>query len=122
MRAILATPGKMVSGWSEPQAGGTTARPGFKFKKLVEEAGFEPATTWSQTRCATGLRYSSAHRDPNGSAPREWPSTPSIAKLQPMQSTLTSDLTVLDLAGNEVRLADLAAGRPLVLAFLRHFG
>lgn len=24
----------------------------------VGETGFEPATTWSQTRCATGLRYS----------------------------------------------------------------
>ena len=27
------------------------------FKK-VGETGFEPATPWSQTRCATGLRYS----------------------------------------------------------------
>ena len=25
---------------------------------LVGETGFEPATPWSQTRCATGLRYS----------------------------------------------------------------
>ncbi len=24
---------------------------------LVGATGFEPATTWSQTRCATGLRY-----------------------------------------------------------------
>jgi hypothetical protein len=24
----------------------------------VGETGFEPATPWSQTRCATGLRYS----------------------------------------------------------------
>jgi hypothetical protein len=24
---------------------------------LVGAAGFEPATTWSQTRCATRLRY-----------------------------------------------------------------
>ena len=24
---------------------------------LVGVTGFEPATTWSQTRCATGLRY-----------------------------------------------------------------
>lgn len=24
----------------------------------VGETGFEPATLWSQTRCATGLRYS----------------------------------------------------------------
>ena len=23
----------------------------------VGKTGFEPATTWSQTRCATGLRY-----------------------------------------------------------------
>lgn len=30
---------------------------------LVEEAGFEPATTWSQTRCAAGLRYSSTSLD-----------------------------------------------------------
>lgn len=27
--------------------------------RLVEEAGFEPAAPWSQTRCAAGLRYSS---------------------------------------------------------------
>jgi hypothetical protein len=39
-----------------------------------------------------------------------------------MQSTQMPDLTVLDPAGHEVGLADLAAGRPLVLAFLRHFG
>ena len=26
--------------------------------KVVGETGFEPATLWSQTRCATGLRYS----------------------------------------------------------------
>ncbi len=26
--------------------------------KLVGETGFEPATLWSQTRCATRLRYS----------------------------------------------------------------
>ncbi len=25
---------------------------------VVGETGFEPATPWSQTRCATGLRYS----------------------------------------------------------------
>ncbi len=25
---------------------------------FVGETGFEPATPWSQTRCATGLRYS----------------------------------------------------------------
>ena len=25
--------------------------------KRVGVTGFEPATTWSQTRCATGLRY-----------------------------------------------------------------
>ncbi len=25
---------------------------------MVGETGFEPATPWSQTRCATGLRYS----------------------------------------------------------------
>ncbi len=24
---------------------------------LVGKTGFEPATPWSQTRCATGLRY-----------------------------------------------------------------
>ena len=28
------------------------------YKKLVGETGFEPATLWSQTRCATKLRYS----------------------------------------------------------------
>ena len=27
------------------------------FQKLVGKTGFEPATPWSQTRCATGLRY-----------------------------------------------------------------
>ncbi len=26
-------------------------------KFFVGVTGFEPATTWSQTRCATGLRY-----------------------------------------------------------------
>ena len=30
---------------------------------MVGVTGFEPATTWSQTRCATGLRYA-----PNGFA------------------------------------------------------
>ncbi len=27
------------------------------FADFVGVTGFEPATTWSQTRCATGLRY-----------------------------------------------------------------
>ena len=27
---------------------------------MVEATGFEPATPWSQTKCATGLRYASA--------------------------------------------------------------
>ena len=27
------------------------------FFRYVGVTGFEPATTWSQTRCATGLRY-----------------------------------------------------------------
>ena len=27
------------------------------FFRSVGETGFEPATPWSQTRCATGLRY-----------------------------------------------------------------
>ncbi len=27
------------------------------FCNTVGVTGFEPATTWSQTRCATGLRY-----------------------------------------------------------------
>ena len=26
-------------------------------KRIVGKTGFEPATTWSQTRSATGLRY-----------------------------------------------------------------
>ena len=30
----------------------------FKSLKLVGEIGFEPTTLWSQTRCATRLRYS----------------------------------------------------------------
>ena len=29
----------------------------FNGLNLVGVTGFEPATTWSQTRCATGLRY-----------------------------------------------------------------
>jgi hypothetical protein len=36
--------------------------------------------------------------------------------------TLTPDVTVLDPTGASVRLVDLAAERPLVLVFLRHFG
>ncbi len=32
------------------------------------------------------------------------------------------DLTVLDTEGHEVKLRDLAADRPLLLAYLRHFG
>jgi hypothetical protein len=35
---------------------------------------------------------------------------------------LTQDVTVLDPSGERVRLLDLAADRPLVLVFLRHFG
>ena len=27
-------------------------------QEMVGETGFEPATLWSQTRCATRLRYS----------------------------------------------------------------
>jgi hypothetical protein len=27
------------------------------FQNMVGKTGFEPATPWSQTRCATGLRY-----------------------------------------------------------------
>ena len=27
-------------------------------EKMVGETGFEPATLWTQTRCATGLRHS----------------------------------------------------------------
>jgi hypothetical protein len=33
-----------------------------------------------------------------------------------------ADLTLLDQAGNEVGLAGLAADRPLLVGFLRHFG
>lgn len=29
----------------------------FNLQLLVGKTGFEPATPWSQTRCATGLRY-----------------------------------------------------------------
>lgn len=29
---------------------------------MVGAAGFEPATLWSQTRCATRLRYAPKHR------------------------------------------------------------
>lgn len=29
---------------------------------MVGETGFEPATLWSQTRCATRLRYSPTNR------------------------------------------------------------
>jgi len=32
------------------------------------------------------------------------------------------DLTVLDTEGQKVNLRDLAAQRPLVIAYLRHFG
>jgi hypothetical protein len=39
--------------------------PGF----LVGETGFEPATLWSQTRCATGLRYSPQTATPTGFEP-----------------------------------------------------
>jgi len=35
---------------------------------------------------------------------------------------LSPDLTVLDTEGRTVRLRDLAAGRTLVIVFLRHFG
>jgi hypothetical protein len=28
------------------------------FEKMVGETGFEPATPWTQTKCATKLRYS----------------------------------------------------------------
>ena len=43
------------------------ARPGLTFAgQMVGAAGFEPATLWSQTRCATRLRY--APFRPTGSA------------------------------------------------------
>jgi hypothetical protein len=35
---------------------------------------------------------------------------------------LTPDLTVLDTSGQTVRLRDLAAGKALVIVFIRHFG
>ncbi len=38
-----------------------------------------------------------------------------------MESQLP-DLTVLDPDGRQLRLRQLAADRPLVLSFLRHFG
>ena len=31
---------------------------------FVGVTGFEPATTWSQTRCATGLRYAPKASEP----------------------------------------------------------
>ncbi|MGH7882652.1 MAG: peroxiredoxin-like family protein [Candidatus Dormibacteraceae bacterium] len=39
-----------------------------------------------------------------------------------MQVATPTKLQVLDTAGNPVNLGDLAAKRPLVVAFLRHFG
>ena len=36
---------------------------------MVGAAGFEPATLWSQTRCATGLRYSPQYATPTGFEP-----------------------------------------------------
>ena len=44
----------------------------------------------------------------------------STLPLMPM--TLTPDVTVLDPTGESVRLSELAADRPVILAFLRHFG
>ena len=45
--------------------GKTKTRPNWAgFDKLVGKTGFEPATLWSQTRCATGLRYFPS-RDPS---------------------------------------------------------
>lgn len=38
-----------------------------KLSKLVEAAGFEPTTPWSQTKCATGLRYASRRGNDNNS-------------------------------------------------------
>jgi peroxiredoxin len=35
---------------------------------------------------------------------------------------LSPDLTVLDTSGQTVRLRDLAAGKALVIVFIRHFG
>lgn len=35
---------------------------------------------------------------------------------------MLDDVTVLDLDGNSVPLASLWADRPVVLAFIRHFG
>lgn len=32
---------------------------------MVEATGFEPATPWSQTKCATGLRYASSPVSPS---------------------------------------------------------
>ncbi len=39
-----------------------------------------------------------------------------------MPDTISPDLTVLDTEGESVRLADLAAEGPILIAFLRHFG
>jgi len=36
--------------------------------------------------------------------------------------TALADLGLLDVEGRAVRLRDLAADRPLLLCFLRHFG
>jgi hypothetical protein len=32
------------------------------FREMVGETGFEPATPWTQTKCATKLRYSPIFR------------------------------------------------------------
>src|ERR1700682_2927866 len=44
--------------WVEPGLTNTLHCAGVSGKRLVGEAGFEPATPCSQSRCATGLRYS----------------------------------------------------------------
>ena len=48
------------AGLNSISADGTKEQGGLKatLSSLVGKTGFEPATPWSQTRCATGLRYS----------------------------------------------------------------
>ena len=89
---------------------------------MVGRGGFEPPVSCSQSRRDAWLRYRPPGSYLTRSAGR--PSAgPRAGVVWPyVLEELTPDLTVLDAGGQTVRLRDLAAGKALVIVFIRHFG
>jgi hypothetical protein len=74
-----------------------------------------------QARCLATLPPAGSYL--SGSAGRVSPAGASrVGFMTQVPDQLSPDLTVLDTGGQTVRLRDLAAGKALVIVFIRHFG